>query len=96
MKKITVKSYAKINLSIDVGKAQPNGFHDVDMIMQQIAFHDDVKISFTENSAPDAGAGSGTTFDTSPEGISNFRLNSPRIGFIFRQMKGIWHTEPLN
>ena len=42
MKKITVKSYAKINLSIDVGKAQPNGFHDVDMIMQQLAFHDDV------------------------------------------------------
>ena len=49
MKKITVKSYAKINLSIDVGKAQPNGFHDVDMIMQQLAFHDDVEISFEAN-----------------------------------------------
>lgn len=46
MKKITVQSYAKINFSIDVGKTKPGGFHDVDMIMQQIAFHDDVEITF--------------------------------------------------
>lgn len=71
MKSIEIASYAKINLSIDVTGVDCSGFHTVDMIMQQIAFHDDVKISFTENSAPDAGAGSGTTFDTSPEGISS-------------------------
>lgn len=50
MRKVTIRSYAKINLSIDVGEAQKNGFHDVDMIMQQIAFHDDVDISFVPNS----------------------------------------------
>ena len=90
MKKITVKSYAKINLSIDVGKAQPNGFHDVDMIMQQLAFHDDVEISFEAiKITPELSQIGGNPG-------KNFRLSSPRIGFIFRQMKGIWHTEPLN
>ena len=85
MKKITVKSYAKINLSIDVGKAQPNGFHDVDMLrflLKQMLIH----LSKITPELSQIGGNPGR----------NFRLNSPRIGFIFRQMKGIWHTEPLN
>lgn len=41
---ITVKSYAKINLSIDVGAARSDGMHPVDMIMQQASLYDDVTI----------------------------------------------------
>ncbi len=45
---ISIYSYAKINLSIDVGKKLESGLHEVDMIMQQLTFHDDVKVSLHE------------------------------------------------
>lgn len=47
MNEITIKSYAKINLSIDVKGLLPNGYHDVEMVMQQVSLYDLVKISFT-------------------------------------------------
>ncbi len=46
MKEITVRSFAKINLSLDVGACDAQGYHEVDMIMQQLAFHDDVQLRF--------------------------------------------------
>ena len=46
MPEVTIRSYVKINLSIDVGPRQENGFHAVDMVMQQLAFHDDVKVEY--------------------------------------------------
>jgi 4-diphosphocytidyl-2-C-methyl-D-erythritol kinase len=49
-KKITLRSFAKINLSIDVLGKMPNGYHQVDMIMQQVELHDKVSVSWT----PDA------------------------------------------
>lgn len=48
-KNITVNSYGKINLSLDVTGLLPNGMHEVDMIMQQINMHDDVVISTGEH-----------------------------------------------
>lgn len=47
-KEITIHSFAKINLSLDVKGQSSNGYHQVDMIMQQLAFHDDVRIIFRE------------------------------------------------
>lgn len=49
MKEIIIESFAKINLSIDVGEVLPDGFHVVDMVMQQLAFHDDVKIGWEQD-----------------------------------------------
>jgi len=49
LSKIKVLSFAKINLSIDVGPVDESGFHPVDMIMQQLSFHDDVDITYTEH-----------------------------------------------
>ena len=46
MKEIKVLSFAKINLSIDITGVRDNGMHEVDMIMQQLSFHDDVIIRF--------------------------------------------------
>ena len=40
MKRINVKSYAKINLTLDVLRRLENGYHEVEMIMQQILLHD--------------------------------------------------------
>ncbi len=49
MNEIRISSYAKINLSIDVKGVLDSGMHEVDMIMQQISFHDDVNIIYEKN-----------------------------------------------
>lgn len=55
MEEIKILSFAKINLSIDVTGATEDGMHTVDMIMQQISFHDDVTVRFF----PDQGKANG-------------------------------------
>ena len=42
---IHIKSYAKINLSLDMGERLPSGMHPVDMIMQATSLSDDVMIN---------------------------------------------------
>lgn len=44
MERIQLKAYAKINLCLDVGGVIEGGYHEVNMIMQQILLHDDVVI----------------------------------------------------
>lgn len=55
MKEVKVSSYAKINFSIDVTGVLENGMHTVDMIMHQIDFFDDVKLSFEKDREAPAG-----------------------------------------
>lgn len=43
-KTITAKAYAKINLTLDVLKRLPSGYHEVEFVMQQISLHDLVSI----------------------------------------------------
>ena len=43
-KRIIAKSYAKINLSLDVLKRLDNGYHEVKMVMQSISLYDKVNI----------------------------------------------------
>lgn len=45
---VTLPAYAKINLFLDITGTLPNGYHSLNNIMQQIALHDDVTISFEE------------------------------------------------
>ena len=54
-----VKSFAKINLSIDVGPRGDNGYHRVDMVMQQLSYHDDVTVEYVP-SEPDCSGSLGT------------------------------------
>ena len=44
MERIRLRAYAKINLTLDVIGKYPNGYHQVEMIMQQIHLFDDVLI----------------------------------------------------
>ena len=46
MREIKIRSFAKINLSIDITGVLENGMHQVDMIMHQLSFHDDVVIKY--------------------------------------------------
>lgn len=49
MKEIHLKAYGKINLGLDVIRKRPDGYHDLDMIMQMVGIYDDIIIKKTEN-----------------------------------------------
>lgn len=43
--KIELKAYGKINLGLDVIRKRPDGYHDLDMIMQTVNVYDDIVIT---------------------------------------------------
>lgn len=55
MKRMQIKAYGKINLCLDVLRRLENGYHEVEMVMQQILLHDDVDVKWMER-APQARA----------------------------------------
>lgn len=44
MNHIKLQAYGKINLSLDVLRQRPNGYHDVRMIMQTVKLHDNIDL----------------------------------------------------
>lgn len=42
---VKVKSYAKLNLSLDICGVLPNGMHELDMVMQTISIYDVLRIT---------------------------------------------------
>lgn len=48
MEKIELKAYGKINLGLDVLRKRPDGYHDLDMIMQAVGVYDDIVITKTD------------------------------------------------
>ena len=65
---LKLRSFAKINLSLDVVGLLDNGFHQVDMVMQQILLCDDIVIKWHPDAAVGAAAGqtgSGVTIEVS-------------------------------
>ena len=51
MKKVQLRAYAKINLSLDVLGVLENGFHQVEMVMQQILLCDDIMVRWDPQDA---------------------------------------------
>lgn len=49
MRKIRIAAPAKINLSLDVVKRLPNGYHEMEMMMQEIDLADQVELICTES-----------------------------------------------
>lgn len=45
MKKLTVEAWAKLNLTLDVGKKRPDGYHNMEMLMQSVSLYDTVDIT---------------------------------------------------
>ncbi len=54
MQSIKLKSYAKINLALDVIEKLPNGYHSIDGIMQIVDLYDVVTVSIEEKNANNA------------------------------------------
>ena len=46
----SVKSYAKINISLRVVKKREDGYHELDSVMVPIELHDSIIISTLKNS----------------------------------------------
>lgn len=46
---ISLKAYGKINLGLDALRRLPNGYHEVDMIMQSVGIWDDLTFAVTED-----------------------------------------------
>ena len=67
MKKIQLHAYAKINLTLDVTGRRPNGYHDVEMIMQQISLCDEVTVSW--EAGPVRRGNPDQTVESDPAGI---------------------------
>lgn len=44
----TAYAYAKINLSLDILGTRPDGYHEVQMIMQSLSLHDTITLSATD------------------------------------------------
>jgi len=51
MEKITRKAYAKINLSLDVLRKRPDGYHDLKMVMQSVGVADIVTCEKTSDNS---------------------------------------------
>ena len=45
---VILPAYAKLNLTLDVTGRRPNGYHDVDSVMQTISLHDLIWVERTE------------------------------------------------
>lgn len=48
MKSMTLKTYPKINLTLDVLGVMENGYHEVEMIMQTVSIFDEVTVTVTD------------------------------------------------
>ena len=49
MPSITLAAHAKINLTLYVGNKRPDGYHDIDSIMHQIALADEITVSASDS-----------------------------------------------
>ncbi|HQE94203.1 MAG TPA: 4-(cytidine 5'-diphospho)-2-C-methyl-D-erythritol kinase [Anaerolineae bacterium] len=45
MTELTIKAYAKINLTLEIVRQLPSGYHEIKSVMQQTALGDDITIS---------------------------------------------------
>ncbi len=49
MNKISIKTYAKINLSLDVTEKRHDGYHNIDSIFEEISLHDVITVTQDES-----------------------------------------------
>lgn len=71
----SVKSYAKINISLDVVRKREDGYHELDSIMLPIELHDSLIISFLNTNGKD----NFVTVDDFSNGLLHYNLASTAI-----------------
>lgn len=48
MRSAAFPAYAKLNLTLDILRRRPDGYHDMLTVMQSVSLHDDVRVTLTE------------------------------------------------
>lgn len=76
MDALTVKAFAKINLSLDVLGTLPNGYHEVKMVMQTVSLYDMVELEKT-----DEGISLGCSLRFLPTGRENLAYRAAEAFF---------------
>lgn len=51
MRELTLKAYAKLNLTLDILRKRPDGYHDLAMVMQSVSLADEVTLTLTDTAA---------------------------------------------
>lgn len=75
MTAVTLPAYAKLNLTLDILRKRPDGYHDMLMVMQSVELHDDVTLRLTE------GEGITCRCGTIPGDESNLAVKAARAFF---------------
>ena len=84
MKSLHIKSFAKINISLNITKKREDGFHEIDSIMLPISLHDSLVISKLKT-APD----NYVTVDDFSIGSFSYNLAT----FSIEKLHGIYHFD---
>lgn len=82
MKSLHVRSFAKINISLNIAKKREDGFHELDSVMLPISLHDSLVVSKL-NSAPD----NYVTVDDFSIGTFSYNLAT----FSIEKLQSIYH-----
>lgn len=82
MKELHIRSFAKINISLNITKKRDDGFHELDSVMLPISLHDSLVISKLKNS-PD----NFVTVDDFSIGTFNYNLAT----FSIEKLQSIYH-----
>ncbi len=77
---LTIKAHGKINLTLDVLSRRPDGYHNVEMIMQSIALHDTLRIEDQEEEIMLTAAGQPVSIDEDNLIIKAARLLQQQTG----------------
>lgn len=82
MKNLVVRSYAKINIGLNVNEIRPDGFHNLDMVMVPIELHDSLLISELKTADNNF-----VTIDDFSNGNVHYNLASTALNLLDNQCK---------
>ena len=75
MEEQQIQAYGKINLSLDVKRKRPDGYHDVCMVMQTVKLHD--RIFLKRENTP--GIRLSSNLDFLPTGEDNLMVKAAKL-----------------
>ena len=82
MKNLHIRSFAKINISLNITKKREDGFHELDSVMLPISLHDSLVISKLKNTTDNF-----VTVDDFSIGAFNYNLAT----FSIEKLQSIYH-----
>ena len=84
MKNLHIRSFAKINISLNITKKRKDGFHELDSVMLPISLHDSLVVSRLNNAA-----NSCVTVDDFSIGTYSYNLAT----FSIEKLQSVYHFD---